>query len=106
MLIAMAFPYIANTAGWTMTEVGRQPWIVFGLQRTEDAISPNVDAAVILFSLIVYTTIYGMLMGADIYLLNKYARRGPDAPAETAQAEETSTAKPVSGLKPQVAPGD
>jgi cytochrome d ubiquinol oxidase subunit I len=106
MLIAMAFPYIANTAGWTMTEVGRQPWIVFGLQRTEDAISPNVDAAAILFSLIVYTTIYGMLMGADIYLLNKYARRGPDAPDETAQAEETSTAKPVSGLKPQVAPGD
>jgi len=45
-----------------MTEVGRQPWIVFGLQRTEDAVSPNVSVAMVAFSLIVFALTYGALM--------------------------------------------
>lgn len=74
---AIALPYIANSTGWIFTEIARQPWIVFGLQRTEDAISPNVSVGMLLTSLIAYTLIYGALMAIDVYLLSKYARLVP-----------------------------
>lgn len=67
-------PYAANTSGWLMTEVGRQPWIVHGLQQTADAVSPNVTAEMVLLSLVLFTVIYGVLMAVDIFLLNKYAK--------------------------------
>jgi len=77
MPLAILLPYIANTAGWILTEVGRQPWIVFGLQRVEEAVSPNVTAGMLLFSLIAFTVIYGALMAVDIFLLRYFAMR-PD----------------------------
>jgi cytochrome bd ubiquinol oxidase subunit I len=69
-------PYIANIAGWLLTEMGRVPWVVFGLMKIEDAVSPLVPAGTVLTSLIVFTLLYGVLMVADIYLLAKYARQG------------------------------
>lgn len=72
-------PYIANTTGWILTETGRQPWVVHGLLRTENASSANVGAGTMLFSLIAFTLIYAVLMAVDIYLLSKYARLGMDA---------------------------
>jgi cytochrome bd ubiquinol oxidase subunit I len=71
-------PYLATTTGWILTEVGRAPWIVFGLMKIEDAVSPNVAAGAVLFTLITFTVIYGVLMAADIYLLRKFARQ-PEA---------------------------
>ncbi len=71
---AIVIPYAANTAGWLMTEIGRQPWIVFGLQQTAEAVSPNVTAEMVLLSLVLFTVIYGVLMAVDIFLLNKYAK--------------------------------
>jgi cytochrome d ubiquinol oxidase subunit I len=71
-------PYMATTTGWILTEVGRSPWIVFGLMKIEDAVSPNVAAGAVLFTLITFTVIYGVLMAADIYLLRKFARQ-PEA---------------------------
>ena len=65
---AIALPYIANTAGWLMTELGRQPWIVFGLQRTEDAVSPNVSTGMVALSLLLFAVVYGVLMAVDVYL--------------------------------------
>jgi len=79
-LWGIALPYIANSTGWIMTEVGRQPWIVLGLQKTADAVSPSVSTGEVLFSLIVFTLLYGVLMGADIYLLKKFALLGTDRP--------------------------
>jgi cytochrome d ubiquinol oxidase subunit I len=79
MLWAIALPYLANSAGWIFTEVGRQPWIVFGLQKTADAVSPSVGVGELLFSLIAFTLVYGVLMVADVVLLKKYAAAGiPD----------------------------
>jgi len=79
MLWAIALPYIANSAGWIFTEVGRQPWIVFGLQKTADAVSPSVSVFEVMFSLIAFTLVYGVLMVADVVLLKKYAAAGvPD----------------------------
>jgi cytochrome d ubiquinol oxidase subunit I len=69
-------PYLCNSAGWILAEMGRQPWVVFGLLKTQDAISPNVSAGMVLTSLIGFTLIYGVLMVADVYLLIKYAQKG------------------------------
>ena len=81
LVAGIALPYVGNSAGWIFTEVGRQPWIVFGLQKTADAVSPNVSAGEVLFSLVVFTLLYGALMAADVYLLAKFAKAGPAAVA-------------------------
>jgi cytochrome bd ubiquinol oxidase subunit I len=73
---AIALPYLANTTGWLMTELGRSPWVVYGLMKIKDAVSPTVGAGSMLISLIGFTVIYAVLMAADIYLLNKFARAG------------------------------
>jgi len=73
----IAFPYIANSTGWLLTETGRQPWVVFGVLKTADAASPSVTAELVLTSLIIFTLLYGVLMVVDIYLLVKFAKRGP-----------------------------
>jgi cytochrome d ubiquinol oxidase subunit I len=80
---AILLPYLANSAGWILTEVGRQPWIVFGLMLVEEGVSPGVGAGLILFSLLAFTLIYGALMAVDVYLLLKYARKGATAEAES-----------------------
>jgi len=74
MPYAIALPIIGTSTGWIFTEVARQPWIVFGIMRTEDATSPNVSVNMLLTSLIVYTLLYGVLIVVDIYLLAKYAK--------------------------------
>lgn len=74
LLGAIALPYIANSSGWLFTEIGRQPWIVFGLQKTADAVSPSVSGGAVLFSFVGFVLLYGALMVADGYLLVKYAK--------------------------------
>ena len=76
LFAAILLPYIAHSTGWLLTEFGRQPWIVYGEMRIEEAISPNVTAGMLWTSLIGFTLIYGLLMIVDIYLLQKFARRG------------------------------
>ncbi|MGV2787502.1 cytochrome ubiquinol oxidase subunit I, partial [Clostridium perfringens] len=68
MLFGISLPFIANTSGWIMTEIGRQPWTVFGLITTENSVSPNVSAGSILFSLIMFTAIYAVLAAVMAYL--------------------------------------
>lgn len=89
--LAIALPYLANTGGWMLTEMGRQPWIVFGLQKTADAVSPTASTGAVFFSLLAFTLLYGVLMAADVYLLARFARgqarleetpAGQAAPAE------------------------
>lgn len=72
---AIALPYLANTSGWILTEVGRQPWVVYGYLRTSDAISPNLTVGMLWLSVIGFTVIYGALMIVDVYLLSKYAKK-------------------------------
>jgi len=88
MIPVMILPYIANTAGWVMTEVGRQPWIVFGLQKTSDAVSPNVTGGMVLTSMIGFTLIYGILAACFVYLVVRFAKQGP-APAGRASGHES-----------------
>jgi cytochrome d ubiquinol oxidase subunit I len=78
---AIPLPYLANELGWTLSEVGRQPWIVYGVMRTADAVSP-ISATQVAFSAVGFILVYSLLGAADFYLLFKYARRGPvDSPA-------------------------
>jgi cytochrome d ubiquinol oxidase subunit I len=71
-------PYICLALGWTVAEMGRQPWIVYGLMRTSDAASP-VPAGSVMISLIAFAAVYTILGVLDIYLLRKYAVQGPEA---------------------------
>ena len=75
----LILPYLANATGWILTEMGRQPWIVYGLLKVEDAVSPNLTTADLLISLIGYTVVYGSLAVSMVYLMKKYAIAGPDA---------------------------
>ncbi len=75
----LILPYLANASGWILTEMGRQPWIVYGLLKVQDAVSPNLTAVDLLISLIGYTAVYGSLAVAMVYLMKKYAIAGPDA---------------------------
>jgi len=75
MVYAIILPFIANTTGWIMTEIGRQPWVVFGLMKTEDAVSPSVTFNEVLFSLIAFTTIYAVLAGISIYLFVRHIKK-------------------------------
>ncbi len=78
LLWSIPLPYIAGQVGWIVAEVGRQPWIVYGLLKTADAVSKAVEPSQVLASLIGFTLFYGALGLVDVYLLAKYARRGPD----------------------------
>ena len=70
-------PYVAALAGWVLTEVGRQPWIVFGLLKTVNANSPSVSTTTIAFSLGVFALLYGALAVVDVVLMRRYARLDP-----------------------------
>jgi cytochrome bd ubiquinol oxidase subunit I len=74
---AIALPYISNSSGWILTEMGRQPWVVYGVMKTSEAFSPNLTPAMVLTTLICFVLVFGLLMGADVYLLAKYAKTGP-----------------------------
>ncbi len=77
--LAIALPYLANSAGWIFTEMGRQPWTVYGVMKTEDSFSTNLTPGMVLTTLIGFTLIYALLMFADVFLLRKYAKAGPAA---------------------------
>jgi cytochrome bd ubiquinol oxidase subunit I len=78
MLLVIPLPYIAIQVGWLVTEIGRQPWIVYGLMKTSAGVSASLLRSQVVVSLIGFTLVYGLLAVADIYLLVKYSKRGPD----------------------------
>jgi cytochrome d ubiquinol oxidase subunit I len=81
MLMLMApFPYIANTAGWMTAELGRQPWLIYGLLRTKDGASPTVHAGSALFTLIGFCGLYLVLGLLFLFLVGRELHHGP-APA-------------------------
>jgi cytochrome d ubiquinol oxidase subunit I len=87
--LAIALPYLANTSGWLLTELGRQPWVVFGLLKTVDAVSPTITIGLVLTSLIGFTLVYGALMAADVFLLTKFVKAGPEPVAGRTVTEQT-----------------
>jgi cytochrome d ubiquinol oxidase subunit I len=78
LLYSIPLPYIANQLGWIVAEVGRQPWIVYGVMKTSDGVSRSISVSQVLGSLIGFTLLYTLLGFIDIFLLVKFARKGPD----------------------------
>jgi cytochrome bd ubiquinol oxidase subunit I len=81
-----------NTAGWMLTENGRQPWIVQGLQLTRNGVSPSVSATSIVLSLLVFVLLYGAMAAIDAVLMIKYARRELPPATEPDGTEAAATA--------------
>jgi cytochrome d ubiquinol oxidase subunit I len=81
-VVAITFPYIAATAGWVLTEMGRQPWIVQGLLKTDQANSPNVSTTWLGISLGVFVGLYLLLGIMDFVLMRRYARPAGAGPRE------------------------
>ena len=75
---AAPLPLLAMIVGWVFTEMGRQPWLVFGLLKTADGVSPNVTGLEVLISLIAFTLIYGALAVVEFKLIIKAVKKGPD----------------------------
>ncbi|WP_431795154.1 cytochrome ubiquinol oxidase subunit I [Microbacterium enclense] len=94
---AAPLPLLGSLVGWVFTEMGRQPWIVFGLMLTEDGVSPSVPGWSVLISLVAFTAIYATLAVVEFGLIKKYAQKGPDplpdpdAPREPDTVENTPT---------------
>lgn len=74
--------FIAVLAGWTTTEVGRQPWVIYGLMRTRDAVTPSLTTADVLISLLAYVISYAIIFGGGFILLRRLVRIGPPAGSE------------------------
>jgi len=87
LLLSWPLPYIATTAGWMTAEIGRQPWLVYGLIRTAQGSSPHVGSGNSLFTLIGFLGMYSVLSLLWIILVYNHVQAGPAAPAHTAEPQ-------------------
>jgi len=95
VMLSFPFPYIANTAGWMTAEIGRQPWLVYGLMRTEQGFSSNVSAGNGLFTLLGFMGMYTVLSILFIILIWREVGHGPEfLSQETGQREAPDLFKP------------
>jgi cytochrome bd ubiquinol oxidase subunit I len=90
LLLTMPFPYIANEAGWVTTEVGRQPWVIYGLMRTAQAASPTVAGGEAIFTLIGFAGMYFILGVLFLYLVLREIGEGPSSHASGGTVEAVS----------------
>ena len=88
LMLAVPFPYIANIAGWMTAELGRQPWLIYGLMRTIEGASPRVSAGNALFTLLGFMGLYFMLGMLAVLLIIREVAHGPEAAAVEKQPSE------------------
>ncbi len=78
LMLAAPFPYIANTFGWMTAEVGRQPWLIYGLMRTPTGVSPHVSPGNTLFTLLGFAGMYAILSILFLFLVWREIEHGPE----------------------------
>ncbi len=78
LIYFIPIPYLTIQLGWLVAEVGRQPWLVYGVMRTSEGVSTAINSTQVVVSLIGFTLLYSALGFIDIYLLVKFARKGPE----------------------------
>jgi cytochrome d ubiquinol oxidase subunit I len=93
---AIALPILANATGWIFTEMGRQPWVVQGLLKTANAVSPSVSAWEVGITLAGFTLLYGVLAAVDLWLMLRAARGAPAAAPSGADAASPEAARSLS----------
>ena len=91
LMLAIPFPFIANTAGWFVAELGRQPWLAYGLFRTSEGVSPLVSSGSVLFTLIGFAGMYLIMGLLYIVLMVREVDHGPEAEEETLESPEGLT---------------
>jgi cytochrome bd ubiquinol oxidase subunit I len=92
--------FVAVLAGWTVTEVGRQPWVVYGLMRTRDAVSPSLTGTDVLTSIALYVAVYLIVFGAGIFYMVRLARAGPPTQVDVREPNlDERPARPLSGAR-------
>ncbi|HEX8068762.1 MAG TPA: cytochrome ubiquinol oxidase subunit I [Pyrinomonadaceae bacterium] len=96
LMLSFPFPYIANTAGWITAEVGRQPWLVYGLMRTAHGFSPNVSSGNGLFTLLGFMGMYFVMGVLFLYLIQREIAHGPELLGAT-----DATTPPSAEILPQ-----
>jgi len=79
LMLAFPFPYIANTAGWMTAELGRQPWLVYGILRTSEGTSPTVSGGSVAFSTLGWMGLYLVVLVLFVFLVARQISRGPEA---------------------------
>jgi cytochrome d ubiquinol oxidase subunit I len=94
-VLSLALPFIGNSAGWIFTEMGRQPWSVYGVLKTASSVSPGVGATSMLISLIALTTLYAVLMVIEAGLLVRYVKAGPPSEDEVLTKPGEDDAEPA-----------
>jgi cytochrome d ubiquinol oxidase subunit I len=103
--IAAPCGFVAVLAGWVTTEVGRQPWTVYGLMRTADSVSPSLTGANVLVSFIGYIAVYLVVFPAGLIIMSRILRRGPEASEPFEPVESGRPAEPVRALTAAVGEG-
>ena len=89
--------FVALLAGWYVVEIGRQPYVIYGLLRTSEAVSPNIVAAAVLSSLLIYAATYAVIFGAGIWYIRKLMLVGPvPQPPKDTRGGEKTPARPLS----------
>ena len=91
MLTMPFLPILANSFGWIFTESARQPWVVFGLMKTADGVSPVVSAGSVLFTMITFTALYGVLAVIEFKLMIRAIQVGPEKVSVKADSDRTLT---------------
>jgi cytochrome d ubiquinol oxidase subunit I len=86
-IASIATPYLANSLGWLFTEMGRQPWTVFGVLKTPASVSPGVGVWSVAATLVGFTLLYAALAVVEVKLVLRYAKAGPEPEGEPAEAE-------------------
>jgi cytochrome d ubiquinol oxidase subunit I len=87
--------FIAVIAGWTTTEVGRQPWTVYGVMRTAHSVTPSISGADVLLSLLGYIVVYLIMFPTGLWFVTRIIRGGVSSPEETTPVEAGRPAHPV-----------
>ncbi|MFB9834155.1 cytochrome ubiquinol oxidase subunit I [Actinoallomurus acaciae] len=89
-VVSLTLPFIGNSAGWIFTEMGRQPWSVYGVLKTSASVSPGVGATSMFVSLLSLTVLYGVLLVIETRLLAKYAKAGPPTEEEALGGDDSA----------------
>jgi cytochrome d ubiquinol oxidase subunit I len=92
ILLSFPLPYIANTAGWMCAEIGRQPWVVYGLIRTSEGYSKYIGSGTSLFTLLGFLGMYSVLSILWIVLVYNFIQGGPEAPGHDASVPSVAAA--------------
>ncbi len=98
LLLAFPFPFIANTAGWITAEAGRQPWLIYGLQRTAEGVSPQVSGGNVWFTFLGFAGLYVVLGILFLFLTYRVLDGGPDAGYPAGESSSGAAPQPAGNV--------